>query len=80
MAGATLLSLLQGATVVILPRFELDAFLAAVQDHAVTRAEVVPRLCTGAPVTGAPPRDPPGVRERAPIHGFAGRSAGDLVL
>jgi acyl-CoA synthetase (AMP-forming)/AMP-acid ligase II len=38
------LSLLQGATVVILPRFELDAFLSAVQDHAVTRAEVVPPI------------------------------------
>ena len=69
------------------------------------------RLCTGAPVTGPPPRDPPGARERAPIqavepdttftrrrglaadppctsaigpaggqHGFARRSAGDLVL
>jgi acyl-CoA synthetase (AMP-forming)/AMP-acid ligase II len=38
------LALLQGATVVILPRFELDAFLAAVQDHAVTRAEVVPPI------------------------------------
>lgn len=38
------LALLQGATVVILPRFELDAFLRAVQDHAVTRAEVVPPI------------------------------------
>jgi acyl-CoA synthetase (AMP-forming)/AMP-acid ligase II len=38
------LSLLQGATVVILSRFELDAFLRAVQDHAVTRAEVVPPI------------------------------------
>jgi acyl-CoA synthetase (AMP-forming)/AMP-acid ligase II len=38
------LALLQGATVVILPRFELDAFLAAVQSHAVTRAEVVPPI------------------------------------
>ena len=26
------------------------------------------RLCTGAPVTGPPPRDPPGARERAPIQ------------
>jgi NAD(P)-dependent dehydrogenase (short-subunit alcohol dehydrogenase family) len=25
------------------------------------------RLCTGAPITGPPPRDPPGARERAPI-------------
>lgn len=68
------------------------------------------RLCTGAPVTGPPPRDPPGARERTLIqavkcdttfthrrglaadtpctsaigvvgqHGFAGHSAGDLVL
>jgi acyl-CoA synthetase (AMP-forming)/AMP-acid ligase II len=38
------LALLQGATVVILPRFELYAFLRAVQDHAVTRAEVVPPI------------------------------------
>src|SRR5262249_20240273 len=26
------------------------------------------RLCTGAPVTGPPPRDPPGAGERAPIR------------
>jgi acyl-CoA synthetase (AMP-forming)/AMP-acid ligase II len=38
------LSMLQGATVVILPRFELDAFLRTVQDYAVTRAEVVPPI------------------------------------
>jgi acyl-CoA synthetase (AMP-forming)/AMP-acid ligase II len=38
------LALLQGATVVILPRFELDAFLTAVQNHTVTRAEVVPPI------------------------------------
>jgi NAD(P)-dependent dehydrogenase (short-subunit alcohol dehydrogenase family)/ubiquinone/menaquinone biosynthesis C-methylase UbiE len=69
------------------------------------------RLCTGAPITGPPLRDPPGARERAPIKaverdttftrrrglaantpctsaidaaagqlGFAGRSAGDLIL
>ena len=38
------LALLQGATVVILPRFELGAFLRAVQDHRVTRAEVVPPI------------------------------------
>jgi acyl-CoA synthetase (AMP-forming)/AMP-acid ligase II len=38
------LALLQGATVVILPRFELDAFLRTVQDHAVTRAEIVPPI------------------------------------
>ena len=38
------LALLEGATVVILPRFELDAFLRAVQDYGVTRAEVVPPI------------------------------------
>ena len=38
------LALLQGATVVILPRFDLDAFLLAVQNHAVSRAEVVPPI------------------------------------
>jgi acyl-CoA synthetase (AMP-forming)/AMP-acid ligase II len=38
------LALLEGATVVILPRFELGAFLRAVQEHGVTRAEVVPPI------------------------------------
>jgi acyl-CoA synthetase (AMP-forming)/AMP-acid ligase II len=38
------LALLQGATVVILPRFELGAFLRAIQDYAVTRAGVVPPI------------------------------------
>ncbi len=38
------LSLSQGATVVILPRFELGAFLRAVQEYRVTRAEVVPPI------------------------------------
>ena len=38
------LALLQGATVVVLPRFELDSFLTAVQNYAVTRAEVVPPI------------------------------------
>jgi acyl-CoA synthetase (AMP-forming)/AMP-acid ligase II len=38
------LALLQGATVVILPRFELGPFLRAIQDHAVTRAVVVPPI------------------------------------
>jgi acyl-CoA synthetase (AMP-forming)/AMP-acid ligase II len=41
------LPLLAGATVVILPRFELEAFLRAVQDHAITRAEVVPPVVLG---------------------------------
>jgi acyl-CoA synthetase (AMP-forming)/AMP-acid ligase II len=38
------LPLLAGATVVILPRFELGAFLSAVQEYGVTRAEVVPPM------------------------------------
>ncbi len=38
------LSLSQGATVVLLPRFELGAFLRAVQEYRVTRAEVVPPI------------------------------------
>ena len=46
------LSLLQGATVVILPRFGLDAFLRAVQDHAVTRAEVVPPIVLALATSG----------------------------
>jgi acyl-CoA synthetase (AMP-forming)/AMP-acid ligase II len=33
-----------GATVVILPRFELESFLRAVQDYRVTRAIVVPPI------------------------------------
>ena len=41
------LPLLAGATVVILPRFELEAFLRAVQDHGITRAEVVPPIVLG---------------------------------
>jgi acyl-CoA synthetase (AMP-forming)/AMP-acid ligase II len=41
------LPLLAGATVVILPRFELGTFLRAVQDHAITRAEVVPPVLLG---------------------------------
>ena len=41
------LPLLAGATVVILPRFELEAFLRAVQDHGITRAEVVPPVLLG---------------------------------
>jgi acyl-CoA synthetase (AMP-forming)/AMP-acid ligase II len=41
------LPLLAGATVVIQPRFELGSFLRAVQDHGVTRAEVVPPMILG---------------------------------
>jgi acyl-CoA synthetase (AMP-forming)/AMP-acid ligase II/NAD(P)-dependent dehydrogenase (short-subunit alcohol dehydrogenase family) len=41
------LALLQGATVVILPRFEPEAFLRAVQERHVTRAEVVPPIVLG---------------------------------
>lgn len=36
--------LLRGATVVVLPRFEPGAFLRAVQDYRVTRADVVPAV------------------------------------
>ena len=38
------LALQAGATVVIVPRYELRAFLGAVQDYRVTRAEVVPPI------------------------------------
>jgi acyl-CoA synthetase (AMP-forming)/AMP-acid ligase II len=38
------LALLEGATVVILPRFEAGTFLQAVQDYRATRAEVVPPM------------------------------------
>jgi len=41
------LPLLAGATVVILPRFELAAFLRAVQDHGITEAAVVPPMILG---------------------------------
>jgi acyl-CoA synthetase (AMP-forming)/AMP-acid ligase II len=46
------LPLLAGATVVILPRFELEAFLRAVQDHGITRAEVVPPVVLGLVTAG----------------------------
>ena len=35
-------ALVRGATIVIMPRFELGAFLRAIQDYRVTRVEVVP--------------------------------------
>jgi acyl-CoA synthetase (AMP-forming)/AMP-acid ligase II len=41
------LGLLEGATVVLLPRFEVAAFLGAVQKHRVTRVEVVPPMILG---------------------------------
>jgi acyl-CoA synthetase (AMP-forming)/AMP-acid ligase II len=41
------LPLLAGATVVILPRFELESFLRAVPEHRITRAEVVPPMLLG---------------------------------
>jgi len=41
------LPLATGAAVVILPRFELAAFLRAIQDYGVTRAEVVPPMVLG---------------------------------
>jgi acyl-CoA synthetase (AMP-forming)/AMP-acid ligase II len=40
----TALALLEGATVVMLPRYELETFLGAIRDHGVTRAEVVPPI------------------------------------
>jgi acyl-CoA synthetase (AMP-forming)/AMP-acid ligase II len=41
------LGLLEGATVVILPRFDLGSFLRAVEQHRVTRAELVPPMVLG---------------------------------
>jgi acyl-CoA synthetase (AMP-forming)/AMP-acid ligase II len=41
------LPLLAGATVIVLPRFELASFLRALQDYRVTRAEVVPPVVAG---------------------------------
>jgi len=38
------LGLAAGATVVTMPRFELEGFCGLVQDHGVTRAEVVPPI------------------------------------
>jgi acyl-CoA synthetase (AMP-forming)/AMP-acid ligase II len=46
------LPLLAGATVVILPRFELAAFLRAIQDHGVTSAAVVPPMILGLAAAG----------------------------
>ena len=37
-------ALLAGATMVILPRYELVTFLGAIEDHGVTRADVVPPI------------------------------------
>ena len=47
------LALLAGATVIILPRFGLEAFLRAVQDHRITRAEVVPPMVLGLATAAA---------------------------
>ncbi len=41
------LALLQGATVVLLPRFDPGSFLRAVQQYRVTRAELVPPMVLG---------------------------------
>ncbi len=38
------MGLQKGATVVTLPRFELDQFLQAIQDHGVTLAHIVPPI------------------------------------
>jgi acyl-CoA synthetase (AMP-forming)/AMP-acid ligase II len=40
------LALRAGASVVILQRFEPEAFMSAIQTYRVTRAEVVPRSCS----------------------------------
>lgn len=37
-------SLIQGATLVTLPRFEPEAFLQAIQDHRITRLYIVPTI------------------------------------
>ena len=47
------LALHAGATVIILPRFGLDPFLRAVQDHGITRAEVVPPMVLGLATAAA---------------------------
>jgi acyl-CoA synthetase (AMP-forming)/AMP-acid ligase II len=41
------LALLQGATLVVLPRFDLGSFLSAVERYRVTRAELVPPMVLG---------------------------------
>jgi acyl-CoA synthetase (AMP-forming)/AMP-acid ligase II len=41
------LGLAAGATVVIMPRFDLEGFCGLVQDHGVTRVEVVPPIVLG---------------------------------
>src|SRR5262245_20152157 len=42
LVGILLSSLYQGATVVSMPRFEVEPFLAAIQDHAITHVIVPP--------------------------------------
>jgi acyl-CoA synthetase (AMP-forming)/AMP-acid ligase II len=41
------LALLEGATVVVLPRFDVGSFLGAVERYRVTRAELVPPMVLG---------------------------------
>jgi acyl-CoA synthetase (AMP-forming)/AMP-acid ligase II len=41
------LALVQGATLVVLPRFDLGSFLGAVERYRVTRAELVPPMVLG---------------------------------
>ena len=65
------LPLAAGATVVILPRFELAAFLRAMQDYGVTRAEVVPPMVLGL-VTAEHSRR---LRPLCPAPDHIGRSA-----
>jgi hypothetical protein len=65
------LPLLAGATVVILPRFGLEAFLRAVQDHGITRAEVVPPVVLGLATGGCRRR----LRPVHPAPAHLGRGA-----
>jgi acyl-CoA synthetase (AMP-forming)/AMP-acid ligase II len=46
------LGLLEGATVVLMPRFELGEFVRAIADYGVTRAEVVPPMMLGLATAG----------------------------
>ena len=56
------LTLHAGATLVVLPRFDVEEFLRAVQDHAVTTAFVVPpivrTLARPSPGRALRPREP----------------------
>lgn len=68
------LALHEGATLVTMPRFDAEAFLRAVQEHRVTRAEVVP------PMVLALAKQPVGIHDRSSLRvitcGAAPLSAG----